>query len=87
MSNVELIGPSRKNWGQRETAEKRCHGALGSDLDLEVAIAKQQDPCRLYTKRQLPVLTIVLEGASSLSENQERSISYSHLSFTSWRPF
>lgn len=71
MSNVELIGSSRKNWGQRETMEKRCHRALGSDLDLEVAIAKQQDPCRLHTKRQLPVLTIVLERANSLRADAE----------------
>lgn len=50
LSNVELIGKSRKNRGQRETKGKRCHRVPGSDLDLEVDIAKPKNPCKLCIK-------------------------------------
>jgi hypothetical protein len=71
LSNVELIGQSRKNRGQRETKGKRCHRVPGSDLDLEVAIAKRQESLQALHQGQLPILTVVLQGARSLRADGE----------------
>lgn len=74
MSNVELIGLNRKNCGQRETTGKRWHREPDSDLDLEVAMAKHQDSCRLCIKRQLPIRTTVLDRARSLRAEDDELV-------------